>query len=201
MSAPLLPVLPGTTQQRFLTKGETLFHQGDRSFAIFAVRHGRMRMVRQLADGQSVVLYVARDGDTFAEASLFSPAYHCDAVADIDSEIEIYPKDVLADTLDLLPETVRSLLAHLAGQVITLRARLEIRNIRAAEERVIQYLHLVAGDGDRDADGKRAIEFSQPLKDIAAEIGLTHESFYRTLAKLEGAGIIARDGRTVTLLA
>ena len=195
MSAPLLPVLPGTTQQRFLAKGETLFHQGDRSFAIFAVRHGRMRMVRQLADGQSVVLYVARDGDTFAEASLFSPAYHCDAVADIDSEIEIYPKDVLADTLDRLPETVRSLLAHLAGQVITLRARLEIRNIRAAEERVIQYLHLVAGDGDG------TIEFSQPLKDIAAEIGLTHETFYRTLAKLEGAGIIARDGRTVTLLA
>ena len=93
---------------------------------------------------------------------------------------------------------MRSLLAHLAGQVITLRARLEIRNIRAAEERVIQYLHLVAGDGD--ADGDDAIEFSRPLKDVAAEIGLTHETFYRTLTKLERAGVIKRDGRKVTLL-
>lgn len=194
MSASPFPGLPEAANARFLAKGETLFRQGDRSFAIFAVRRGRMRMVRHHADGHAVVLYVAKDGDTFAEASLFSPAYHCDAVADIDSEIEIYPKDAIAGALDGLPETVRSLLAHLAGQVITLRARLEIRNIRAAEERVLQYLHLVAGDGDG------AVAFSQPLKDVAAEIGLSHESFYRTLAKLETAGMIARDGRTVTLL-
>lgn len=194
MPAPLFPPVPGATNQRFLAKGETLFRQGEKTYAIFAVRHGRMRMVRHLADGHTVVLYVAREGDTFAEASLFSPNYHCDAVADIDSEIEVFPKDALSAALDDLPGTVRSLLSHLAGQVIALRSRLEIRNIRAAEERVIQYLHLAAGDGDG------VIEFSQPLKDIAAEIGLTHETFYRTLAKLEAAGMIARDGRTVRLL-
>ena len=41
-------------------------------------------------------------------------------------------------------------MAHLARQVIGLRSRLEIRNIRSAQERVIQYLQLEA-DGETRA--------------------------------------------------
>jgi CRP-like cAMP-binding protein len=194
MSKAPFPASPNAAATRLLAKGETLFRQGDKAFAVFAVRRGRMRMVRHLADGRAVVLYFAQDGGTFAEASLFSPAYHCDAVADVASEIEVYPKAALARALDGLPETARSLMAHLAGQVIALRSRLELRDIRTAEERVIHYLQLETNGG------QRTIAFARPLKDVAAEIGLTHETFYRTLAKLEAAGVIARDGRTVTLV-
>ena len=155
-------------------KGEMLFRQGDTTFAIFAVRSGRVRMVRQLADGAAVPLHVAQDGDTFSEASLFSlfsPVYHCDAVADTDTEIEVHPKDALSRALSESPQAAQVFMAHLARQVIGLRSRLEIRNIRSAQERVIQYLQL-------EADGEtRAITFARPLKDVAGDIGLTHEAF------------------------
>lgn len=41
--------------------------------------------------------------------------------------------------------------------------------------------------------------FDRPLKDIAAEIGLTHEAFYRALAALEADGAIRRARRRITL--
>jgi CRP-like cAMP-binding protein len=166
-----LPTPPSALRQQSLAKGEMLFRQGDTTFAIFAVRSGRVRMVRQLADGAAVPLHVAQDGDTFSEASLFSPVYHCDAVADTDTEIEDHPKDALSRALSESPQAAQAFMAHLARQVIGLRSRLEIRNIRSAQERVIQYLQL-------EADGEtRAITFARPLKDVAGDIGLTHEAF------------------------
>jgi len=179
---------------RKLAKGETLFHQGDATFAIFAVRRGRVRLLRHLVDGNSVPLHAARDGESFAEAALFSPVYHCDAIADVNSLIEIHPKDALSLALDENPETARAFMAHLARQVIDLRARLEIRNIRSARERTLKFLRLAQSETDRN------VTFERPLKDIAGDIGLTHETFYRTLAKLESDGDIARNGRTIRLL-
>jgi CRP-like cAMP-binding protein len=189
-----LPTPAEEVSRRRLAKGEALFRQGDRTFAVFSVRRGRVRLVRHLADGSAVPLYVAHDGDTFAEAALFSPVYHCDAVADVDSEIEIHPKRALASALDDLPPAARALMENLAQQVIALRSRLEVRNIRSAAERVMRFLWLESGERDH------CVTFERPLKDIAGEVGLTHETFYRTLARLEASGTIARDGRTVTLL-
>ena len=47
---------------------------------------------------------------------------------------------------------------------------------RSARERVVQLLQLAASEEDR------SVTFTRPLKDIAGDIGLTHEAFYRTLA-------------------
>ena len=193
MPAPL-PTPAEAIGRRRLAKGETLFCQGDRTFAIFAVRRGRVRLVRHLADGSTVPLYVAHDGETFSEAALFSQVYHCDAIADVDSEIEVHPKDALSRALDENPKAARTFMAHLARQVIALRSRLEIRNIRSARGRVIQFLQLAV------IEENRSVTFARPLRDIAGDIGLTHEAFYRTLAKLEQSGKIARSGRTITLL-
>ena len=66
------------------------------------------------------------------------------------------------------------------------------RNIRSARERVRHYLALNAG-----ADG-RSVALTGTLKEAAAELGLTHEAFYRTLAALERAGEIKRAGAKIS---
>jgi CRP-like cAMP-binding protein len=192
-SAPL-PTPVSSIQLRTLAKGETLFLQGDQTFAIFAVRRGRVRLMRHLADGSTLPLHVAHDGETFSEAAIYSKNYHCDAIADVESEVEIHPIPALSRVLDKNPEAARIFMAHLARQVIDLRSRLEIRNIRSAEERVVQFLQLQVGESDL------SITFTRPLKDISGDIGLTHEAFYRALAKLEESGVITRSRRTITLL-
>jgi CRP/FNR family transcriptional regulator, dissimilatory nitrate respiration regulator len=49
------------------------------------------------------------------------------------------------------------------------------------------------------ADG-RTVELRRTLKDIAAEIGLTHEALYRAVAALERGGAIRRSRHKITLL-
>lgn len=189
-----LPTPRSSIGIRTLAKGETLFRQGDETFAVFAVRRGRMRLLRHLADGSAVLLYSATAGETFSEPALFSPAYHCDAIADTDTEIEVHPRAALLRALEDDATANRSFMAQLAQEIIALRSRLEIRNIRSAEERVVHLLQLKVGAGGR------RVTFDQPLKNVASEAGLSHEAFYRALARLEASGRIARSRRTITLL-
>ena len=77
---------------------------------------------------------------------------------------------------------------------MTLRTRLEQRNIRSARERVRHFLALNVGD-----DGRTVDLSGVTLKEVAAELGLSHEALYRTLSALERAGEIRRAGSTITL--
>jgi CRP/FNR family transcriptional regulator, dissimilatory nitrate respiration regulator len=45
-----------------------------------------------------------------------------------------------------------------------------------------------------------AVVFDEPLLEIAEDLGLTHEAYYRALAVLARAGVIKRRGRTIRLI-
>jgi CRP-like cAMP-binding protein len=178
--------------ERKLKAGEPLFHLGDKTTGMFEVVAGRVRLTRVDRSGRETVLYVAGPGETIAEASLFSPAYHCDAAAATDAVVRVYPKPAVLAAFAKDPKAAQAFSATLARQVMSLRTRLAQRDIRSARERLRHYLSLNTG-----ADG-RNVTLSGTLKDLAAELGLTHEALYRTLAALERAGEIRRArGRIV----
>jgi CRP-like cAMP-binding protein len=179
---------------RKLKSGEVLFRLGDRTAGLCEVVAGRVRLARVDRAGHEIVLHVAGPGETIAEASLFSPQYHCDAIASSDAAVRIYPKPAVLAAFAQEPKAAQAFAAMLARQVMTLRTRIEQRNIRSARERLRHFLALNAG-----ADG-RTIALSGTLKDLAAELGLTHEALYRTLAALERAGEIKRTRGKITLL-
>ncbi len=177
-----------------LARGSLLFRQGDASTAIFRLASGRLRLVRGTPDGTTVPMHTVRPGEWFAEAALFSTHYHCDALALADCEVLRYPRDVLTQQLGGHPQALWSLAGELAHRVQGLRTRLEIRQIRSARQRVLEWLRLHG-----DAGG--AWVFEGTLKDVAEDLGLTHEALYRALAALERDARITRQGREIRLLA
>lgn len=178
---------------RELDLDERLFQQGDLASAIFEVLSGRLRLVRRTVDDHLVSLHTARPGDLLAEAALFSDVYHCDAVAATASRVRVYPKRILLAALRKRPSLFEAFAARLARQLQALRARLELRSIRSARERLVQYLRLSAGD-----DG-RTVTIDGHLQDLAADLGLSREALYRTLAALEADGEIKRSAIGIVL--
>lgn len=176
-----------------LRSGEVLFRQGDRASAIFEVEQGRLRLLRHTIDNRPVPLHTARPGELFAEAALFADRYHCDAVAVSDSRVRAYSKRALLAAFRNDAALGERFMAVLAHQIHALSNRLEERNIRSARERVLNRLVLAADPVDR----RVAVEGT--LMDLAAELGLTHEALYRTLAALEKDGTIARTRSGIVL--
>lgn len=175
--------------------GQHLFRQGDRASALYWVRRGRVALRRHSPDG-SAVLHVARPGETFAEAALFADTYRCDGVAEVASAVAAIPTAGLRAAIAADANLSGLLLSVFAGQVHALRARMELRNIRSAEERIVAWLRLEGiGRPPRVELGGR------PLMAVASELGLAHEVLYRGLAKLQRAGRIAREADAIALTA
>lgn len=173
--------------------GTTLFRQSDQSFGIFLLGSGRVRLQRATAEGSVVTIHLVRPGELFAEASLFSEKYHCDAVAEVESEVWLYPKELLSQRLRAKPEALWDFARELARRLQGLRQRYEIKQIRSATERVLQFLRLHGSE-------EGIFPLQGALKDVAADVGLTHEAFYRALATLEKQERIARSAGAIRLI-
>jgi CRP/FNR family transcriptional regulator, dissimilatory nitrate respiration regulator len=172
--------------ERALEAGQALFRTGQRTVGFYEVVTGNVRLVRVDRAGREAVLHVAVAGETLAEASLFASAYHCDAIAMTAAVVRLYPKALVLAEFERNPKAAQAFMATLARQVMNLRARLEQRNIHSAHDRIWHYLALNTG-----ADG-RTVKVTSTLKQLAVELGLTHEALYRTLADMAAAGEIER---------
>jgi CRP-like cAMP-binding protein len=179
-------------RRRSLARNELLFRQGDKVQAIYFIEEGRLRLDRRTFDGRSLVVGASSAGEFFVEAALFAEIFHCDAVATEPSRVRIYPKAAVLKVLNTDPSSAMPFLELMAHQVIETRQRLELIKIRSAKERVMLYL-------DLHADTEGSVKFKSELQDIAGELGLTREAFYRTLATLERAGAIKRSGARILL--
>jgi CRP/FNR family transcriptional regulator, dissimilatory nitrate respiration regulator len=180
--------------ERALKAGEVLFRAEQRTVGLYEVITGKLRLVRVDRAGREALLHVAVAGETIAEASLFASAYHCDAIATTNAVVRLYPKAIVVAEFERNPEAAQAFMAMLARQVMKLRTRVEQRNIHSARDRVRHYLALNTG-----ADG-RNVKVTGTLKDLAGELGLTHEALYRTLADMAAAGEIERLKGKIRLL-
>ena len=130
---------------RKLKSGEALFRLGNKATGLYEVISGRLRLARVDRSGHEIVLHIAGPGETLAEASLFSPSYHCDAIASTDATVRIYPKAAVFAAFYEDRHAAQAFTATLARQVMNLRTRIEQRNIRSAHERVRHFLKLNVG--------------------------------------------------------
>lgn len=148
---------------------------------MYHVISGQVHLLRLTRQGDEVIIHRARADESFAEAALFSPVYHCDAVAAADSELVRVDKAAVLEGMKRDPDFAIAIAARFAGQIQNYRRRLEIVAIRDAKARVFAAV----------ADGM----LSGHIKAGAAQIGLTHEAVYRALSSLVSSGKLIKTGR------
>lgn len=178
---------------RDLRRGENLFEQKEAASAFFVVESGRVKLVRYTTSGKMVTFQDATPGEILAEIALFSDKYPCTAVAEVNSRLIVYPKHLFLLALHNNADLAADFIAMLVQKMETLKFRLELRDIRAAHDRLLRYLHYQTND-------QNIIKCDRPFKEIAADLGLTPETLSRAMAKLEKEGLITRTKMQIKLL-
>lgn len=163
--------LPQATERR-LQPGEALFFAGDPVSQLALVTEGRVQLLRRTLDGASIILQSAGPGEVLAEASAYSPSYHCGAEADAPSAVRLLPVSTFVNSLRQDSSMAEAWAAHLARAVQAARLRAEIRSLRKVSDRVDAWL----GEG-------RVLPDKGQWQDLAAELGVTREALYRELAR------------------
>jgi CRP-like cAMP-binding protein len=185
--------LTAVTGSHDLARGETLYRQGEPVQAVFAVEYGRLQLCSSTTDGKQVPLYTVRPGECVAEAALFAQTYCSDVVAEIRSRVRSFPVRALQDTLRKRPDLATEFMTLQANRCNTLRLSLELRSLRSARSRILQFIEISA------APGSKTVTLDRTLRNIADDLGLAHEVFYRTLTQLIEEGLVKRTKNTIGL--
>jgi CRP/FNR family transcriptional regulator, dissimilatory nitrate respiration regulator len=129
-------------------------------------------------------------GAAIGEVLVGLGAYHCDAVAGARSTMLSIPRAVIREALKghRFGTAWRTALSR---ELRRLRAQCERLSLKTAQERIVHYIETEGENG--------AVVLGQSKKQWAAELGLTHEALYRSLAEMEKAGLVRTDGRTLRL--
>lgn len=174
-------------------KNQAVFRTGDPAEAVYRVMAGEVHLLRHAPDGAAIVIHRARTGDFFAEASLFSKRYHCDAICVRPSRCLRLPADALRQVMANDPGFAMEWITALSRNLRRQRAAQERLALKGTRARVVHYLV--------DCGESGCVTLDQPLIRWAEELGVSHEALYRTLATMEKEGVLAREGTTLRLLA
>jgi CRP-like cAMP-binding protein len=177
-----------------IARGQWVFKKGEAVHSVFFVVDGEVRLSRFSKGGDEIALHRAGSGEFFAEAALGGSRYHCNAIASRNSTLLVFPADAMRTLLAKDPDFAREWSLVLARQLHSARARLERIALKSAAERVVHYLQ-TEGGGSRFE-----VQLRGTVKDLAHELGLTHESLYRTLARLKRDRVVGQKDGTLFLL-
>lgn len=162
-------------------KGDVLFRQNQTTSGLYRVASGCVTLQRTGLGGDTLTLHRAVSGGLFAEASIFSATYHCDAICtESGSVMKIAKADVVA-TMQSNQSFAEGFTKLLAVQVQQYRAHIELLAISSAKERLLAAVQVGY--------------FDATVTELATRINLTHEACYRALRALCDDGRMVRTGR------
>ncbi len=184
--------------ERRVGRGETLFHEGERTEGLWVLGEGLLKLVRYSPDGRELLLHLVRPGQSFAEAALFGrQTYPATAVALERSRVWCWPRQRLVELLSGSPELGLGLLVSLSLWARRLADKLELLTHRRVEERLAVYL--VGRCGRLPRPGCE-LRLSEARNLIAAQLGTAPEVLSRTFRRLQDEGIVAVEGSLVRIL-
>lgn len=169
---PTLETLFSGSRSVHLADGAVLFRSAAPVSEIFLVSAGQIHLIRHTVHGVKMVLQRARQGMVVAEASAYSDNYHCDAIAATDCIALALPKPAFLSAIASNPSLAAVWAATLARGVQAARIKSEIRSLPKVAERLDAWL----GEGNR-------LPEKGHWQDVANELGITREAFYRELAR------------------
>lgn len=179
---------------RDIEKGEFLFHEGQPCNGFYVLLAGAVTLSRYASEeGQETVLHQVSPGQSFAEAALFGGMpFPATAVASGASRVAFIPGIPFLAMLRENSDLALALLASQARWLQRLVTRLSQLGTQDAETRLREWLR------DTSA-GTGTVRIQGTKKTLAAQLGMSPETFSRALAAIRGKGLVEVRGPVIRL--
>lgn len=195
----VIGLLASRSVERRLLRDEILFVAGEPAAGLYVVAEGSVRAFRSDLDGREQVIHVERAVTTIAEVTVFDEGnYPSTVAAEEPSLVFFIPRAQIRSACFTHPE-----LALAAAKLLAMRLRkcaelVESLSLREVGQRIAN-LFLKEAVGRENADGVLVFQQKLTHNQLAARIGTVREVVTRALFKLQSMGLVAIDGRNVTI--
>ncbi|WP_301110291.1 Crp/Fnr family transcriptional regulator [Sporosarcina sp.] len=174
-------------------RGETIYHQGERSEGLYILHKGRIKVYRLSENGKEQLVRILEPGDFTGELSLFDDTPH-DAFAETLEAVEIcmIERDQMQELLQQHPAISLKMLAEFSSRLADTEQRAARIAMESAETRVALYLADLS-----EQQHNLTIELPMNRKDLASHLGTTPETISRKLSSFEEQGWIHQIGMKI----
>lgn len=182
-----------------LSKGETLFREGQASEGFYIVQSGAINVYRITPDGKEQIICVFKAPDTFAEATMATTeSYPANAVALEASQVILVLKSRFLELILHKPKLSLQMIASMS-----LHLKHLVQTIQDIKGRQIEYrlADWIFKNAPEPVAGQPVV-FNLPVskKILAGQLGVTSETLSRTFAKFRKEKLIRLDGSLIEIL-
>jgi CRP-like cAMP-binding protein len=195
-----LRALANRAEPRHLARGEVLFVEGDEARGLYVVVEGAVRAFRESLEGREQVIHVETAGATIAEVPVFDDGHYPSTVAGEEDSLLLFiaKRDVRRLCLDH-PQTALAALKLLATRVRRTAALVEQLSLFEVDQRLARLLLAEARARGQRQGRAIVVDLLLTNQQTAARIGSVREVVSRALNRLQQNGLIAVDGRRITI--
>ena len=181
----LAPSAEGRREVR-LTRGQTLFFEGDDADSFYEIASGTLRCCRLTHDGRRQIHRFAGPGAMLGVGCAGSYGYSAEAVTGV--AVRRHRLNTLDASMGADGDLRRRVVQALRDELAAIRTQMMLLGRMNAAERLASFLLAVAGEHGHDS-----IELPMTRSDIADYLGLTIETVSRKFGELHGLGLIQLD--------
>jgi CRP/FNR family transcriptional regulator, cyclic AMP receptor protein len=187
--------------QRKFSAGEMIFGEDDPCNGLYVVEAGHIRIFKSSAGGREQVLSIDGPGASVAELPVFDGGnYPASAQAVTDCTLLFFSKKDFHSLCMQYPDVALKVLSVVGGRLRKLVGIIEELSFTTVRHRLAALLvRLAKSDGRRESEGV-VVTLPANNNELAAQIGTVRELVSRNLSRFQSEGLIAIDGRTVTVL-
>jgi CRP-like cAMP-binding protein len=193
--------LRGTMVPVKITKGHTLFKEGDNGDRLFVVIEGKLKLGTSSADGRENLLSILGPGEMFGELSLFDPQPRtATATAVTDAKLLALSHDQVIGLVTAHPRVALELLARLAQRLRRsneVLADLVFADVPGRVAKAI--IDLGARFGTEKDDGLH-VNHDLTQEELAQLVGASRETVNKALADFASRGWVRLEPRTVVVM-
>ncbi len=188
------------TQRAPLCKNEALYHDGDATQAIYAVRSGSIKTSAESVNGDEQIVGFHLSGEMVGLDGFRDGNHSCTAVALETTSVCVISIDKLEELCHVMPSLQKQMRRVMGKEISTDHGMLLMLGKMSAEERLASFL--LSFSQRMEERNWKASEFmlSMPRQDVANYLGLAVETVSRLFAHYQDEGIIAVDRRRISIL-
>jgi CRP/FNR family transcriptional regulator, anaerobic regulatory protein len=187
-------------QPKPLHKNDYLYHDGDPSRAIYAVRSGCVKTMTESPNGDEQIVGFHLPGELLGLDGFADGRHTCNAQALETSSVCELPLDKLENLCHQLPSLQRQMHRIMGKEMNTEHKQLLLLGKMSAEERLASFLLSFASRMRERKWKETEFNLCMPRQDIANYLGVAVETVSRLFAVFQSDKIIKVDRRHVTIL-
>lgn len=178
-------------------RGESLFSEGGRAKGFYLLTSGRVKIYKLSLEGKEQILHIFGGGEIFGEVPVFAGGnYPANAEAIEASRALFFPRQDFVVLIEREPSIALNMLAILSRRLRSFTHLIEDLSLKEVPGRLAAYLIYLGKRGE----GGECLELDITKAQLASLLGTIPETLSRILAKMAQNGILAVDGRKITVL-